>query len=436
MGMPFIKINGNHIFLLSFDHMELHLLGTAFSVQELYLMPLLLIILFVGIFFMTTLGGRVWCGWSCPQTIFRVIYRDFIETTLLGLRKKISNKQEKPKYNIFSNDIKKIIAILLFSIIALMASAVFLFYFVPPEEFFPSILDPLNHMVLVTFWLCIAAFLVFDITFIAENFCVYICPYARVQSVLYDDDTIMAIYDESRGGAIYSPQGEKIAQPPKKRDPEAECTNCEKCVRVCPTHIDIRKGMQLECINCLECVDACTEVMGKLGKPSLVRWSSPNATASKRKVRYLRAKTIAYMVVLAIVFISIIAMWGKKEQMLLNITRSSELYQIRNADTVDNEYVFLFQNTDKKDHTYSFKILNNDDLTIKAGGNDIRVKAEGKSRQIIILRAKKPLGDNTQKDAITPITIKAYATDEPSISVERKTFFVYPEKDVFKNVPR
>lgn len=412
--------------------MELHLLGTAFNVQQLYLMPFLLIILFVGIFFMTTLGGRVWCGWSCPQTIFRVIYRDFIETTLLGLRKKISNKQEKPKYTIISNDVKKIIGILIFSVIALMASAVFLFYFVPPEEFFPALLDPLNHMVLMTFWLCIAGFLVFDITFIAENFCVYICPYARVQSVLYDDDTIMAIYDSSRGGAIYTPEGEKILQAPKKRDPNAECTNCEKCVRVCPTHIDIRKGMQLECINCLECVDACTEVMGKLGRPSLVQWSSPNSIDTKTKIKYFRAKTIAYIVVLAIVFGIMVAMWGKKEQMLLNITRSSELYEIRSSGVVDNEYVFLFQNTDNKDHNYSFKILDNNDLIIKQPTSDIRIKAGGKSKQIVIIRAKAALGDNTSKDAITPITIQAYATDDPKINVERKSFFVYPEKNVLK----
>ncbi|PAF54146.1 cytochrome c oxidase accessory protein CcoG [Helicobacter sp. 13S00482-2] len=433
ISLPFIKINGNHIFLLSFDHMELHLLGTAFNVQQLYLMPLLLIILFVGVFFMTTLGGRIWCGWSCPQTIFRVIYRDFIETTLLGLRKKISNKQEKPKYTIFSNDIKKLIAIILFSIIALMASAVFLFYFVPPEEFFPSLLDPFDHMILITFWLCIAGFLIFDIIFIAENFCIYICPYARVQSVLYDNDTIMAIYDSSRGGIVYDKEGEKIPQAPKKRDLEAECTNCEKCVRVCPTHIDIRKGMQLECINCLECVDACTDVMGKLNRPSLVQWSSPNSLQTKAKVRYFRAKTIAYIVVLAIVFGVMIAMWGKKEQMLLNITRSSELYKIRNINTIDNEYVFLFQNTDKKDHSYGFEILNNDDLFIKQPTNDIRVKAGGKSKQIVIIRTKKTLGDNSSKDSFTPITIQAYAIDEPTISVKRKSFFVYPEKDILEN---
>ena len=96
--LPFIRINGNHLFLLSFDKKQLHLFFTVFDMQELYPMPFVLILLFLGIFFITTLGGRVWCGWSCPQTIFRTIYRDLIETTLLGIRKSIKNKNKEKKY--------------------------------------------------------------------------------------------------------------------------------------------------------------------------------------------------------------------------------------------------------------------------------------------------------------------------------------------------
>ena len=96
--LPFITIEGNQIFLLSFDHKQLHLMGTVFDMQELYMMPFLLMLLFIGIFAATAMGGRVFCGWSCPQTIFRVIYRDYIETKLLGMRKRISNKQKEPDY--------------------------------------------------------------------------------------------------------------------------------------------------------------------------------------------------------------------------------------------------------------------------------------------------------------------------------------------------
>ena len=259
---PWITINGNHIFLLSFDQKKLHLAGMAFDMQELYLMPFLLMLLFLGIFAVTAVGGRAWCGWACPQTVFRVIYRDGIETKLLGLRKKIKNKQKDPDMSKMENKIKLVIAVLLWSVLALVAAANFLWFFVPPEDFFAYLANPAEHKLLVGMWLVTALFLIVDVVMIKENFCVYICPYSRVQSVLYDDDTIMAVYDPIRGGDIYEGHGyerEKKFNTQKellKVDSSAECNTCESCVTVCPTHIDIRKGLQLECINCLECVDA------------------------------------------------------------------------------------------------------------------------------------------------------------------------------------
>ena len=166
-------------------------------------MPFLLMLLFLGIFAVTAVGGRAWCGWACPQTIFRVIYRDGIETKLLGLRKRIKNKQKDPDMSTMENKVKSVIAVLLWSILAFVAAADFLWFFVPPEEFFAYLSDPMEHLTLVGMLVGIALFIILDVVFIKENFCVYICPYSRVQSVLYDVDTVMAIYDPNRGGEIY-----------------------------------------------------------------------------------------------------------------------------------------------------------------------------------------------------------------------------------------
>ena len=269
--VPFLKINGNQLFLLSFDHKQLHLFGIVFDMQELYLMPFLLILMFLAIFFLTTLAGRIWCGWACPQTIFRVIYRDLLETKILKLRKRRGNKQLDPNMELGINKIKKIVAICIWSVLSFIVASNLMWYFVPPHDFFSYLQDPLEHKYLMIFLLGFTIFLIFDVVFLKENFCIYMCPYSRVQSVLYDNDTIMTTYDYKRGGEIFNVQGVKLWKKPETLN--AECTGCEACVKVCPTHIDIRKGMQLECINCLECADECTKVMGNLGKATLDRKS-------------------------------------------------------------------------------------------------------------------------------------------------------------------
>lgn len=437
---PWITINGNHIFLLSFDQKKLHLAGVAFDMQELYLMPFLLMLLFLGIFAVTAVGGRAWCGWACPQTVFRVIYRDGIETKLLGLRKKIKNKQKDPDMSKMENKIKLVIAVLLWSVLAFVAAANFLWFFIPPEDFFAYVANPAEHKLLVGMWAVTALFLIVDVVMIKENFCVYICPYSRVQSVLYDDDTIMAVYDPIRGGEIYEGHGyEREKKFTKQKDlvqvnESAECTTCESCVTVCPTHIDIRKGLQLECINCLECVDACTSVMGALGKPSLVQWSSEKETARHEgKTNYFRGKVIAYFAVLTIVLIALFTMGSKKEHMLLNVNKGQRLYKVLDGGVVQNDYIFMFANTDSKEHTYYFEIVGNDKITIKRPAEPFKLGAGKKKKKVVVLETKEQLANNARKDVPIPLLIRAFATDDKeNIVVDRETVFFYPRADLVK----
>jgi len=438
--MPWITINGNHLFLLSFDQKKLHLAGIAFDMQELYLMPFLLMLLFLGIFSVTAVGGRVWCGWACPQTIFRVIYRDMIETKLLGLRKRIKNKQKDPDMSKVENRIKYVIAVLLWSILAFIASANFLWFFVPPEDFFRYLANPMEHLTLVGILVGLALFIIFDVVFIKENFCIYICPYSRIQSVLYDDDTIMAVYDPIRGGDIYEGHGydrEKKFSKQKELlqvNESAECTTCESCVTVCPTHIDIRKGLQLECINCLECVDACTTVMGALGKPSLVQWSSEKETLRHEgKTNYFRGKVLAYFAILTIVVMALFVMGSKKEHMLLDINKSPRLYKVLSKGVVQNDYIFMFSNTDSKEHTYFFEILDNDKIIIKRPTKPFKIGAGMKKKKVVILETRETLVKDTRKDVPIPVKIRAYAVDEEEkIVVERQVVFIYPRADLIK----
>ena len=429
LSLPFIKINENQIFLLSFDKKQLHLLGIAFDMQELYLMPFLLMLLFLGIFAVTSLGGRAWCGWACPQTIFRVIYRDLIESKLLRLRR-IKNKQKEPDLSKAENKVKKIIGILIWACLALLAASNFMWYFVPPDDFFAYLQDPSEHLFLIGFVLAIAGFLVYDVVMLKEDFCVYICPYSRVQSVLYDNNTYQAIYSTNRGGNIYNDKKEKMVFKLKDlASSENECTTCESCVTVCPTHIDIRKGLQLECINCLECVDACTQVMGKLGKPSLVQWSSTNAIKYNTPTKFVRKSTIMYFVALLIVISLLFVMGGEKEHMLLNVNKTTELYKVKEDKVVTNNFLLLFQNTESQTLTYDLEIVDNPDIKITRF--EPFTLSPGKlAKKVVILETNKVLVSDNTKDTPITITLKAYAKENPEkVVVYRKATFIYPRLD-------
>ncbi|MFT5835617.1 MAG: cytochrome c oxidase accessory protein FixG [Sulfurimonas sp.] len=441
--LPWITVDGNHFFLLSFDKLKLHLAFIQFDMQELYLMPFLLMFMFLGIFGMTVVGGRVFCGWICPQTIFRVIYRDLIETKILGLRKRIKNKQQEPDMSKPENKVKKVIAILLWTLLAILAAADFLWFFVPPEDFFAYLLDFNNHWTLFGSVLGIAAFLIYDIVFLKEDYCIYVCPYSRIQSVLYDDHTVMALYNMHRGGNIYDDEHNKLYTKQKDiqvQEPHAECTACESCVTVCPTHIDIRQGLQLECINCLECVDACTTVMGKLGKPSLVTWSSDyEIVDQKGKTKYFRGNVLAYIALLVGLMVILTMMGSTKEHMLLNINKESRLYSVKkmpnNKIRVENAYEFLLQNTQNEKMKFYFDVIApkgmEGKITIAKPRKEFTAVPGIKKKKIVVLRTEEMLVNNDRKDTVIPITIRAYAIGhEDKIVVFRKSTFVFPRSDI------
>ena len=422
MLVPFITINGNHLLLLSFDKLQFHFIGVVYSVSELYVMPFLLMFLFIGIFAMTSMFGRVWCGWSCPQTIFRVIYRDLIESTILDLRK-INNKQKDIDYSKKSNQIKKYIALILWFIITLIISSNFMLYFIPPEDFFVYIQNPADHSFMIIFILTVALFLVYDIVFMKENFCVYICPYSRIQSVLYDDDTKQVSYDYNRGGKVYENNVKSIFKV-KQWSNNEECTTCDACVKVCPTHIDIRKGLQVECINCLECSDACSTVMGKLNKESLINWGSTNKVLNKKNVSIFSKKNMTYFVSL---FLSIFLAFYfslEKENFLVNVNKTTELYKQNENGIISNNYILTIHNTQDKDYTFDIKLLENKDFNIKRF-ESVKLKAGEKTKQVLILETTNNF--EKLKEKPSKISIEIFTNEDEKVKVTRQIAFFYPK---------
>ena len=422
MLIPFITINNNHILLLSFDKLQFHFLGSVYSVSELYVMPFLLMFLFIGIFALTSMFGRIWCGWSCPQTIFRVIYRDLIESTILDLRR-IKNKQKEIDYNKKANQIKKYIAVSLWFVITLIISSNFMLYFIPPEDFFVYIQNPAEHSFMIIFILSIALFLVYDIVFMKENFCVYICPYSRIQSVLYDDNTKQVSYDYNRGGKVYENNIKSIFKV-KDWSKNEECTTCELCVKVCPTHIDIRKGLQVECINCLECSDACATVMGKLNKESLINWGSTNKVINKKNVSIFTKKNTTYFVSLFLCIFLAFYFSLEKENFLVNVNKTTELYSIKENDVISNNYILTIHNTQDKDYTFDIRLVDNKNFRIKRF-DSFDLKAAEKTKKILILETTEDF--KKLKNKPSNISIEIFTKENEKIKVKRQIAFFYPK---------
>ncbi|MDD3009442.1 MAG: cytochrome c oxidase accessory protein CcoG [Arcobacter sp.] len=420
MLIPFITINDNHLLLLSFDKLQFHFLGIVFNVSELYVMPFLLMFLFIGIFAITSMLGRIWCGWLCPQTIFRVIYRDLIESTILDLRK-IKNKQKEIDYNKGSNKIKKYISLILWALITLIISCNFMLYFVPPEDFFVYIQEPLNHSFMILFILSIALFLFYDIVFMKENFCVFVCPYSRIQSVLYDNNTKQVTYDFTRGGKVYE-NGNKSIFKVKDWSNNEECTTCEACVKVCPTHIDIRKGLQVECINCLECSDACASVMGKLGKKSLINWGSTNKVINKQNVSLFTKRNVTYFVSLFLCLFLAFYFSLEKEDFLVNVNKTTELYKQNEQGIVSNNYILTIHNT--KDETLTFDIKLKDEKNYKIKRFEkFSLDAGAKTKKILIIETSKDYDKNIAKNS--NITIEIFSQDN-RYKITKNISFVHP----------
>ncbi len=423
--VPFVTFHGNHLLLLSFEKFQFHFFGYAFSVSEFYVMPFLLIFFFVGVIALTSMYGRVWCGWGCPQTIFRVIYRDLIEGTLLDMRR-IKNKQKGKKHPKVKTFLLKTVAISLWTLLSTIIATNFVLYFVPYEDFFRYMQNPLEHIVMIGIILSIAAFLVFDIVYLKENFCTYVCPYSSIQTVLYDDDTKHVVYNTNRGGNIYNSAREKTILNMAQFSANEECTTCEACVKICPTHIDIRKGLQHECINCLECSDACTTVMGKLGKESLINWGSTNSVLKAKKTNFYNKKNIMFIVILIASLLLSLLFASEKEYVLLTAEKSGSLYRLDENGVVYNSYILAVRNTQNEDYSYDVKIENNPDFRIKRF-NPFVLGAGKRTKKILILESTGELNSSKYTDTSYKVDITLFAKENPKVQTTTELAFVYPK---------
>jgi cytochrome c oxidase accessory protein FixG len=275
---PWIKIGGRPLLLIDIPARQVSFFGSIFTASDTFFLLLILLFLTFSLFFFTSLWGRLWCGYACPQTVFLETWIRPLEIWIEGDRTQRKRRDEQGLS--FDKAWRKAAKWFAFFLVSLLLSTALVSFFVPARELWTGQAGRVAYS-----FVAVGTFLWYlDFTWFREQFCNFLCPYARFQSALTDDETLLIGYDPARG----EPRGRG-----KEVAAEGRCIECNKCVVVCPQGIDIRDGFQLECIQCARCIDACTSVMDKLGHRTLVEYTSL-AEQEGRQVRRLRPRTVVY----------------------------------------------------------------------------------------------------------------------------------------------
>jgi len=337
-GAPFLKVGNNPFLQFDIINRRFFIFGLSFWPQDFYLFVLGVIALVVFIILFTAAFGRLFCGWVCPQTVFMEMLFRRIEFLIEGSGAKQRAFDRAPmSANKF---MRKTLKHSIFFALSFLIGNVFLAYIIGSDALFGIMTDPITaHPVGLTFMLLFS--LVFFGVFarFREQVCTLVCPYGRLQSVLLDDNSIVVAYDFKRG----EPRGHL-----NKKNPDTslgDCIDCNACVTVCPTGIDIRNGTQLECIHCTACMDACDRIMTKVDRPKgLIRYSSLNGIATDRGFR-ITGRIVLYTIVFTalISLISVLTIARKDVQTTI-LRAAGSLYEQADDGRIRNLYTVKLLN--------------------------------------------------------------------------------------------
>lgn len=318
--LPWIKIGGYQALLLDIPNRKFSVFGLTFWAHDGPLIFFILAFLTIGLAFMTAVYGRIWCGWGCPQTVFVDGVFRRIEYLVMGSHVKQMNLAKAPWNG--EKITKYSITWFLFLVISLIITHSFLAYFVGAERLVDMTQhNPQENWTIFLIMAFITAVLLFDFGWFREQFCIIMCPYGRIQSVLMDDDSVTVSYDYNRG----EPRKGSV----KAGSAVGDCIDCYKCVSVCPTGIDIRRGLQMECVGCTACIDACDNVMEHIGKPKgLIRYVSGN-TLKGMGSKLLKPRTAIYSVLLIVIISLLVVSISRRQDFVATILRGKDTpYQV------------------------------------------------------------------------------------------------------------
>lgn len=351
---PFISIDGEPLLMFNIIERKFIIFGKIFWPQDFYIFAIAMLTGLVFIVLFTLVFGRIFCGWFCPQTIFMEFVFRRIEYWIEGdwTHQKRLEKQPWNREKIIKKTLKHVI----FFVIAFLVANVFLSYIIGYKELLKIITDnPLNHIggliAIIVF-----SFLFYGVfAFMREQVCTTICPYGRLQGVLLDPDSMVITYDYVRG----ENRSKFRKNEDRKAEGKGDCIDCNQCVHVCPTGIDIRNGTQLECVNCTACIDACDHIMESIHKPKgLIRYASDKSIKTGIKFRFSK-KAKAYSVVLVLLLGLLTTLIVSRSDFSVSVKRSAgnQLFHQLEGEKIGNMYTLTVLNKTNKEMPLEFKLL-------------------------------------------------------------------------------
>ncbi len=427
-GLPWLSWNGRQAVLFDLAARKFYIFGWLFWPQDVIYLSALLITSALSLFLFTAIAGRLWCGYACPQTVYTEIFQ-WIERKIEGDRLARIRLDAAP-FSLEKLVIKALKHTAWFAV-ALWTGYTFVGYFTPIRDLgIRAITWQLGAW--ETFWILFYGFATYgNAGWMREQVCKYMCPYARFQSVMFDHDTLVITYDRDRG----EPRGPRSKSTNRQEKGLGDCVDCNICVQVCPTGIDIREGLQYECIGCAACIDGCNQVMDKMGYPQgLIRYTTDHALANGLDVRAMwkrvfRARTLIYGAVLAAIVAIAAGALAVRNPLKVDIIRDrGALAREVGPGLIENVYRMQLMNTDEQVRQVTITASGLPGISV--AGITQPITLEAASTRLVPLRLQVPVDVASESEALKPGTHKIefiiQAQDDEKVVRHEQSSFIIP----------
>jgi cytochrome c oxidase accessory protein FixG len=414
--VPWLQWDERQMVLFDLPARKFYIFGMVFWPQDFFYLAMLLILAALSLFFFTALAGRLWCGFACPQTVWTEAFL-WIERKIEGNRPQQMKLDKAPwSFNKFRIKATKHTLWIVFS---LFTGLTFVGYFSPIKELTVSLFS-FNLGSWELFWVIFYGFATYgNAGWLREQVCTYMCPYARFQSAMIDQDTLVISYDAARGDT----RGPRKKGVDPKEKGLGDCIDCTICVQVCPTGIDIRDGLQYECIGCAACIDACDDVMDQMGyEKGLIRYTTDNMLHG-RKPHFLRLRIFVYAIILVALTAGTFYAILTRMPLALDVIRDrNTLFRETNEGLIENVYILKVMNMDQQPHEYSLSVSGVEGLVMFMDRMDIKVQ----SGEVIEVPVRVQAGPEALHKRSSEIAFNLIATDADDLYATEEARFIGP----------